>query len=202
MLRVISACVLLSVVLTSGLSAAEVELTPFLGYQAGGTFETRTGDQNIESSPNFGLVLSVRTRQDGLIEFIYSRQQTRLEILDAFGVDQGFDLNVEYLHFGGLWEIKQGRTKPFLGLSIGGTRFDPRVDGVSDELYFSAGISGGGKFMFSERVGLRIEGRGLATILGSGGGIFCGFPPGGCAVTVSGSTLLQIDALLGLIVRF
>ena len=202
MLRVLRCCALVLVVLTPALGAAEVEVTPFLGYQAGGTFETRTGDQNIESSPNFGLVLSIRTRHDGLIEFLYSRQQTRLESLDIFGADQGFDLNVEYLHFGGLWEIKQGRTKPFLGLSIGGTRFDPRVDGVSDELYFSAGISGGGKFMFSERVGLRIEGRGLATLLGSGGGIFCGFPPGTCGIMVTGSTLLQIDALLGLIVRF
>jgi hypothetical protein len=200
--RLLPTYALLLVVLTPGLSAAEVEVTPFLGYQAGGTFETRSGDRNIESSPNFGLVLSIRTRHDGLIEFLYSRQQTRLENLDLFGVDQGFDLNVEYLHFGGLWEIKQGRTKPFLGLSIGGTRFDPRVDGVSDELYFSAGISGGGKLMFSERVGLRIEGRGLATLLGSGGGIFCGFPPGTCGITVTGSTLLQIDALLGLIVRF
>ncbi len=202
MLRILSACALLLVVSTPSLSGAEVEVTPFLGYQAGGTFESRSGDRNIESSPNFGLVLSIRTRHDGLIEFLYSRQQTRLEILDIFGVDQGFDLNVEYLHFGGLWEIKQGKTQPFIGLSVGGTRFDPQAEGVSDELYFSAAISGGAKFMVSDRVGLRVEGRGLATLLGSGGGIFCGFPPGACGITVTGSTLLQIDALVGLIVRF
>jgi hypothetical protein len=202
MLRNVSPWVLLLVALTPSISWAEVEVTPFLGYQAGGTFESRSGDRNIESSPNFGLVLSIRTRHDGLIEFLYSRQQTRLENLDIFGVDEGLDLNVEYLHFGGLWEIQQGRTRPFIGLSLGGTRFDLGLEGVSDEIYFSAGISGGAKFMFSDRVGLRVEGRGLATLLGSGGEIFCGFPPGACAITVTGSTLLQIDALVGLIVRF
>lgn len=182
--------------------AAELEITPFVGFQAGGTFETREGDRDIESSANFGLTLSLRTRPDGLIELIYSRQPTRLEVVDIFGVDQGFDLNVEYLHFGGLWEIKQGRTKPFLGLSVGATRFDPQAEGLSDEIYFSGAISGGGKLMFSERVGLRIEGRGLLTLLDSGSGIFCGFPPGACSITVTGSSLFQVDALAGLIIRF
>lgn len=165
MIRTLSFCALVLAVFIPTVGQAEVEVTPFLGYQAGGTFESREGDRNIKSSPNFGLVVSVRTRHDGLIEFIYSRQQTELEIRDIFGVDQGFDLNVEYLHFGGLWEIKKERTRPFLGLSIGATRFDPRVDGVSDEIYFSAGISGGAKFISSERVGIRVEGRGIATLL-------------------------------------
>lgn len=201
-MRFASACAILIAISCPIARAAEFEVTPFVGYQAGGTFETREGDRNIESSANFGLTLSLRTRPDGLIELIYSRQPTRLEIVDIFGVDQGFDLNVEYLHFGGVWEIKQGRTKPFLGLSIGATRFDPQAEGLSDEIYFSGAISGGGKLMFSDRVGLRIEGRGLLTLLDSGSGIFCGFPPGACSVTVTGSSLFQVDALVGLIVRF
>lgn len=178
--------------------AAEVEITPFAGFQAGGGFDTREGDLNVDPSANFGLVVSVRTRHDGLIEFLYSRQPTTLELDGLMESGTLFDLDVEYVHFGGLWEIETDKSRPFLGLTLGATHLSPGESGVSDEWAFSAGISGGAKFFFSERLAARIEGRGMLTFFGSSGAIFCGFPPGQCGLTLTGSSFAQISALVGL----
>ena len=182
--------------------AAEVEVTPFVGYQFGGGFETREGDLTIDPSANLGLVVSLRTRHDGLVEFLYSRQSTVLEFSGVLESGDLFDMTVEYLHFGGLWEIETDRRRPFIGLTLGGTHLDPRDSGFGDEWAFSAGISGGLKYFFTERLALRVEGRGLLSFFSSSGGIFCGFPPGQCGFTVSGTNFLQIDVLAGLTVTF
>lgn len=189
--------------LVGGALAAEVEVTPVLGARWGGGFDTRRGDLEIDPGASFGLIVSFRTRRDGLVELLYSRQETTLDAEGVFG-ESGplFDLNVETLHFGGLWEIRQDRTRPFLGLSLGGTRLDPQLPGVDDEWAFSAGISGGGKFFFSERAGLRLEGRGLLHLFDSSGAIFCGFPPGQCGLEVAGDSFLQIEVAAGLTVVF
>jgi len=177
--------------------AAEVEITPFLGYQFGGGFETREGDLNIDPSENLGLVLSFRTRHDGLVELLYSRQATSMELQGILDTGDLFDLTVEYLHFGGLWEISPDRKRPFLGLTVGGTRLDPKISGIDDEWAFSAGISGGLKYFFTERLALRVEGRGLMSFFSSSGAIFCGFPPGQCGISVTGSNFVQLDFLIG-----
>ena len=182
--------------------AAEVEVTPFVGYQFGGGFSTRDGDLTIDPNANLGLVISLRTRHDGLVEFLYSRQATTLEADGIFESGDLFDLNVEYLHFGGLWEIKTERTRPILGLTVGATRLSPGISGIDDALAFSAGISGGVKHFFTDRLALRLEGRGLLSFFGSSGAIFCGYPPGQCGLSVSGSNFLQIDVLAGLTFTF
>ena len=85
---------------------------------------------------------------------------------------------------------------------MGGTRLDPKSAGVDDEWAFSAGISGGLKYFFTERLALRVEGRGLLSFFNSSGVIFCGFPPGQCGIGVTGSNFVQFDFLAGLTVRF
>ena len=182
--------------------AAEVEVTPFVGYQFGGGFDTREGSLNIDPRANLGLVLSFRTRHDGLVELLYSRQATTLEFEGILDSGDLFDMTVEYLHVGGLWEIETDRKRPFLGLTVGGTRLDPQTSSLDDEWAFSAGISGGLKYFFTERFGVRVEGRGLLSFFSSSGAIFCGFPPGQCGFSVSGSNFVQLDVLAGLTVKF
>ena len=63
---------------------------------------------------------------------------------------------------------------------------------------------GGVKQWFSERVGLRIEGRGLLHAVGSGGGFFCGSVGrrrGAARSNLDGNGFLQIQGSVGLIVR-
>lgn len=181
--------------------AAEVEITPFVGYQGGGGFETREGDLDFDPNANLGLTISVRTRHDGLVEFLYSRQSTPVDFQGIQDSGELFDVTIEYLHFGGVWEIKTEKRRPFLGLTLGGTRLDPSASDVDDEWAFSAGISGGLKYLFSDRFGLRLEGRGLLSFFSSSGAIFCGFPPGQCGFSVSGSNFAQLSFVVGLTIR-
>ena len=58
-------------VLAATAAPAEVEVTPFLGYVGGGGFDTREGDLEIKPNANLGLVVSLRTRHDGLVEFLW-----------------------------------------------------------------------------------------------------------------------------------
>jgi hypothetical protein len=181
-------------------AAAEVELTPLVGVRVGGSIGTRQGDLTLDPAADLGLMVSWRVRHDGLLEIFYARQTTTLD-LESSAL---FDLDVDVLHFGGLWEIRNDvPTRPFLGLSVGATRMAPDPGGIGSESFFSAGISGGVKHFFGERVGIRAEGRGLLTFSGTSGGIFCSSSGGGgCAAVANGDALIQIQGLLGLIVRF
>ena len=61
-----------------------------------------------------------------------------------------------------------------------------------------AGSSGGVKHFITDRLALRLEGRGLLSFFNSSGAIFCGFPPGQCGLSVTGSNFLQIGVVAGL----
>ena len=93
----------------SGLGNAQtLEVVPFYGWQFGGGFGVREGSVEIEADAAFGVMVDVRVRADATVEFIYSRQQTTLELRSTDilrpGVDF-FDVNVEYFQAGGVYEI-------------------------------------------------------------------------------------------------
>jgi hypothetical protein len=198
---------LLAIVLTalaaiaepSSLRAAEVELMPSVGGIAGGAVSTRQGDLTLDPGAALGLGFAWRVRYDGLIEIAYARQDTRIELES----DPLFDATLDYLQAGGLWEINDGATRPFIGLALGASRIDPGVGAIDAEWLFSAGLYGGAKHWLGDRFGLRFEGRGLLHATSSGGGFFCSSVGGGagCAVSLDGDGFLQIQGSIGLIVR-
>ncbi len=101
--------VMLTLVVGSGLGSAQtVEIVPFYGWQFGGGFGVRDGTVDIEADPVFGFLVDVRVRGDGAVEFIYSRQQTTLEVTSTDGLRPGvdfLDVNVEYFQAGGVYEF-------------------------------------------------------------------------------------------------
>jgi hypothetical protein len=183
----------------AALYAVDFEITPSFGGVAGGGVSTRQGDLTFDPGPSLGLMLSWRVRYDGLVEIDWSRQQTEIDLESR----PLFDATLDYVHFGGVWEIRDGATRPYIGLGLGASRIDPDAD-FDTELLFSAGLYGGVKHWFGDRFGVRLEGRGLLHAAGSGGGFFCGSAGGGasCAVDLQGDGFLQVQALVGLIARF
>jgi hypothetical protein len=184
----------------AALHAVDFELTPSVGGIAGGAVSTRQGDLTLDPGFTLGLSLGWRVRHDGLLEIAYARQETRIELESR----PLFDATLEYLHGGGVWEIRDyGATRPFIGLAFGASRIEPDAAGIDDEWLFSAGLYGGVKHWFGDRIGLRVEGRGLLHAAGSGGGFFCSSVGGGagCAVNLEGTGFLQIQGLVGLIAR-
>ena len=200
--RRLALVVLLLCCATTPALGQKVELTPLVGFQSGTSLDVRQGDLEIAAEPTFGLILSIRTRNDGLIEFLYSRQPTSLTLDGGFSSEPLGDLDVHYLQGGGLWEIRDGKSRPFIGLNLGGTFLDPQGTGSGGEWLFSGSLYGGVKIFFSERLGIRLEGRGLMSLTSPGGGFFCGVSGGAvCGFDINGTPLVQVSATAGLIFR-
>ena len=115
-----------------------------------------------------------------------------------------FALRVDYLHFGGTYLFEGEKVRPFIALTIGATRFDPGLPGLSGETYGSMSFGAGWKFRLGEHVGLRLEARGFGTLIDSSSRLFCGSSElgGACLIVTEGEILSQWEARAGFSVRF
>ena len=85
--------------------------------------------------------------------------------------------------------------RPFAGLSAGWSTWNPEDSLFDSHTTFTLGITGGLKYFFSDRIGLRIQTQLLMPI--NYGGFYAG--GGGSGVAVSGS-ILQLNFSGGLII--
>lgn len=187
------------------LSAQKVELTPFYGYQVGGGFGTREGRASVASAPVYGLAMGVFVNPEWQFEAFYSRQDTELTVRDTSPfspISKVFDVSVEYFQGGFLYEFDpQKSVRPFLLVSLGATRIDPKEAEFSTEWYFSIVGGGGVKLFVSEHVGFRFQGNFLVPFLWLNSRFFC-TAPGGCLIDISAATTLQVSGAAGIVLAF
>ena len=201
--KYLAVCSFLAIPLASA-QERRVEVSPFAGIQFGGDILSRPGQLQIEPDLTYGVILDIRVRPDATLQFLYGRQDTTLDFLsnDAFFPRQvHVGLAVEYYHLGGAVEFGEGRVRPYFALTVGATRFDPKVEDVGSEWRFSIGSGLGVKTYLSPRFGLRAEGRVWPTFLQTSGGFLCSLP-GACLVSVEADFLTQGSATAGLFVTF
>ncbi len=194
----IQALVLTTVLLVpTAAMAGEFEITPFLGYQFGGDVETfyqgAYHDVNINSSENWGVVLSLGLSPMTQIELLYSTQDTEA---DAQRFEDSLGLKIDYWQVSMLWNFDpDAQIQPYVVFGIGGTWLRP--DGFSNTSRFSGNIGGGAKIFFSDSIGLRLEGRFYGTYINSTTS-YC--DPFWCYGY--NNSLYQFDVSAGLIIRF
>ena len=179
----------------------KIEVTPFYGYRFGGQFENyNTGEKyTLSSSASYGFTVDVPTSDETKVEVLYSRQATDLDVNGLNGKEQ-ITVDMTYYHVGALYQPSDDeKVQPFVGFTIGATHMKPHTPDTSSETAFSFNITGGVKFHFSERIGIRLDGRLLGTIVNGSGAVFCG---GGCSFGFAGSGIWQGEATAGLIVAF
>lgn len=194
---------------TAQTALARFELVPMGGIQTGGSLgalmegSTASGDLRIPGGGAYGLTLDFRIQPDGQAEFIYWRQNSRLEIINpGQPVETPFDMSVEYFHVGGLLHFQPGWAHPFAIASLGGTRFNPLgMNALSDEWRFSFALGGGAKKYFSSRFGLRAQARLWLTLIQGDSSWFC-VSPGGCLISISGDVMAQAEFSGGLVFAF
>src|SRR5262249_41945811 len=110
--------------------------------------------------------------------------------------------DIEYFQIGGGAEDTQEKDTPYLGGAIGAARFSPRGD-LGEEKRFAATLRGGGKWVLNKNVGPKFEGRGDIRIFDSNGSVFCVSNGGAvCQFRVSGSVVWQLEAMMGVAIRF
>jgi len=177
-------------------------LTPYGGGSFGGTFEDEDSDLsvNLADSSAFGLILDYQNAANTQYELIYSRVSTDADISGGTLAD----IDLHTLQGGGTYQFDGDRILPFIAATLGGTRVD--AAGYDADTFFSFSVGGGVQIAPSKRLGLRLEARAFGTLVRSGSSIFCVSDPAGgnagCAITVAGDMLWQVQAMAGVVFRF
>jgi len=193
-------------VLTPTLVEAQgkVEITPFAGYMFGGKLRFYEGDLKIDDNVDYGLLLNIAVAKETKLELFWSHMQTKADFIPYYGYDyldvDPFDMNVGYIQIGTVREVDlDNNIVPFGALTIGATYFIPQTPEYNDSWKFSATLGGGAKIWFSDRVGIRLQGRLMLPFFYGGVGFTVG--SGGSGITVGGgTTMVQGDFTGGLII--
>ncbi len=198
--------VVLSIVLApAGLSAQRIEITPFGGFQFGGGLRIQSGDLDVSSGLNYGFTIDVSFTPGGKIEFLYSRQKTDLELEDGTtgAVSTLFDMAVEFIHVGTVYEWDLEKVKPFVVLTGGMTHMVPQGADRESQWWASGIFGGGAKTFVSERVGIKAQGRLAFSLVLAGDELFCAPTiAGGCLVGLRRKLMAQGMLTAGAFVAF
>jgi hypothetical protein len=183
-----------------------VEIIPLLGYRGGGEFIDTVDEtkQTLESSDIYGLILGWPYERGKNFEIYYSHQSTKLNSISTSEpapnniVD--IPLAIDYLHFGGTAPISdEDKLKTFVSGGLGFTYMSPDYSDAQSDLRASLSIGVGLKWPMTDRISLRLETRGLATLYNNNSAIFCN---GGCAISINGNMFLQGEVFAGIGFKF
>jgi Outer membrane protein beta-barrel domain len=185
------------------------EITPFAGYQWGGSLEADlsgfpAGNLELPGSFAWGGILSFRTSPASAVELTYLRQDTDLNFdpVSAGPTEKGLEFAVNYIQAGGIWEFGQNQLRPFISGALGIGIFDPKDERFDSDTRFSWTVGTGAKYMFkSGRVGVRADLRLWVTPFPSGEyATWCDFY--GCFVAEGTEWVTQGTASGGIVFAF
>jgi len=203
------ACIAAPPVLAEGQSLRpRLELTPFIGGRLGGSFDSTDAEGNtigidIDEDASFGIIVNFPSTVPTEWEFVYSQQSTSLDRRSASDL-RPLDLDIIYLHGGGLYLFEGDLARPYIAATLGATRFSPDDSEFQSETKFSFALGAGYKLFPEGRFGLRLDARVWGTLLESNGSLFCRSGPeaAGCQIRSSGTVLWQWELSAGGILRF
>jgi opacity protein-like surface antigen len=178
------------------------EITPFVGFMTGGSFEEPINGTELDVDDDTGLgiflnlVADVPERQ---YELFYTKQSSVVE------GGAPLDLDIQYLQIGGTVGYPQSRhVIPYFGVTVGAARFTPDLPGLDDETKVSFSVGGGVRFPITDHIGIRFDARAFITLLEDDSEIFCVSEPpsGACLIKPKSDTFLQYMGSLGVTFGF
>lgn len=196
------------------------EITPYAAYRVGGEFEPQQAEPKdatrsfeLQEGNAEGLVLDIRTGAgnelsggNGQWELLYAHQSTELETQPSFVGGPTLDLDVSHFQFGGayLFYDDSDTLVPFIAMTAGVARFEPRLDEADAEDFFSWSLGGGLHLRADKRIGVRLEARVFGTLIDDDSALFCVVSPAvnSCAIAIEGDQLYQFEARIGVVGRF
>jgi hypothetical protein len=188
--------------LSLGLHAQSIEITPTYGYQFGGKIRGTFGEFRVESADAYGVNLEIATDNLPVNITAFWLRQDSYGTYQRFGQreEQLWGLASEYYQVGITREFGDGVAVPFTSFTFGAANFSPKTGDYSDEFRFAATFGGGVKIMPSDKVGIRLHVRMLAPFQWGGAGMWCG--TGGCGVNAGATTsFIQGEAGGGVILK-
>jgi hypothetical protein len=181
---------------------APVEIAPFAGYRFGGAVsDARSGNGTaLEGAGAFGLTVDVPVRPRTALELLFSRQNTGVT-LERYPAAERFALTVDHMMVGvrGAIPVRSARVHPFIAGYVGLTHFAGEAGAIAADTRFTAALGGGVLLDATRRVAVRFDARGYAVFVDGGAGLFCG--GGGCSGVFGGSSMLQGEVAVALVLR-
>ena len=189
--------------LSASPASAQTTLTLYGGARGGGEFDDASGNGNsfkLDSGAAVSASVDFLLDDGREAQLFYSFQRSALPG-KAFGQPADVSVNVSYLHLGGrvFFDGDPMQGGGYVVGGIGATFFAPGLAGLSNEVRPSANLGVGYQWTLTRNIALRTELRGYLTLINANGGFFCS---GGCVVSISGRTLAQAEAMVGLSVGF
>jgi len=178
-----------------------VELTPVIGYVAGGTFEDELTDQEIklDDSAAVGFQVNIRADSQSTWEIHYVNQDTSTSTPTI----PSLDVTIRKLEVGGTYETSAEATRPYAAATVGFSQFEPGDSTFEDDTYFSFSLGGGVKFFTDRQFGLTLDARWVAAVIDDDTDVFC-VSSGGltCLVQADAGLASQFRIFVGLNARF
>lgn len=184
----------------------DFELTPYGGFAFGGSFEDEDSETRVDldDDASFGLIFNLRESGNTQWELIYAHQGTSADTADVPGLGPSVDIDLDYLQLGGTYQGPGERLRPYLALTLGGTRIAPGSASLDSDTFWSFSLGTGLQLNPTNRLGLRLEARAWGTLVDSDSGLFCLSDVQGaaCAIALDGKLLWQVEAFAGVVFRF
>jgi len=180
--------------------AQSIEITPSYGVHFGTRLNYGPNYLKIKGSDQYGITIGVETIEDVMVEASYFHQGTELRIREVFygpSENRLSDLAMDWIMVGGTRYIPSGNIRPFIGGSLGMVIFSPSNENrdiinrsLSSQTKFAFAFKGGVNIMFSERIGLNLQGNLFLPV--DWGGLYVSGGSGGVSggVGVSSTTLI------------
>lgn len=188
------------------------EITPYGGFQAGGSFETVTevtdadgtrevrADRKLRDDSSYGVLLHLIQTTGAYYELSYSKFDTQLR------GPEPFDMKVEHFQVGGTLDFAEPEAHviPYIVLTVGASRFVPDRGDIDDKTAASFSLGFGFKIPLTQHIAIRTEARGYVSLLNGDSDIFCrSTPPDAvCDIRVKSDYFLQGQGLLGVTIGF
>ena len=183
----------------------DIEVTPFAGYGFNGEFEADETDASVsvDDGGSFGLILNGRDTNITQWEVFYAHQSTSADTSAVPGLGADTDVEFDIFQLGGTYQFESDSIRPYIVAGIGGTFVNPKSGGLESDTFWSFSIGTGLQFFADRRWGLRIEARGIGTIVDSESSLFCVSSGGAaCAFHLEGTVLWQMQTFAGVTFRF
>ncbi len=182
---------------------ATVEIAPFIGYRFGGSVgdTSSAASYGIDAARSEGVTISVPVRRDRAVEFLFSRQDTGVDVEGLFDTKH-YALTIDHWMVGAVGEFPghTGRVRPFVAAYLGLTNFRSSNGGGTSDTWFTAALGGGVKVDMASHVAIRFDARAYAVFVSSGAGAICG--PGACSVAFSGNAMFQGEVAASVVLKF
>ena len=184
-----------------------MQISPFVGYRFGGSFEDKDTeeDYDVDNSSSYGVVINFPAQYYTEWEIYYSKQSTELDTGSLLNNESFIDLDIHILQIGGTYLVdRTSNVQPYIVATAGITHIDPESTNADSDEFFSFSLGGGWKFFPSKRVGIRLDGRLLGTVIDSDTDIFCQTGPEAnqCLIQNKGDMLWQFETQASVIFRF